>query len=234
MKLFLRRVKNSVPLEKKTFSFLITTVKKEKEKCPRYIVFCTSIKTCGELFSMFRMELKDDIQYLHMYHSKTPDPVKETIKLEMNNPNGNVRILIATSAAGMDVNFSNLNQVINYGPPKDMDSFVQQIGRAGRDTSSIAMALLVYNGRQCRKLDIDMKLYINNDGKCRREILLRLYNAMPNNERYGHAFCDICAKDCKCDNDDCDRFDHPYDFHVDDDDETSSKSDTQSELNSDF
>lgn len=60
---------------------------------------------------MFRMELKDDIQYLHMYHSKTPDPVKETIKLEMNNinPNGKLRILIATSAAGMGVNFSNLN-----------------------------------------------------------------------------------------------------------------------------
>lgn len=67
---------------------------------------------------MFRMELKDDIQYLHMYHSKTPDPVKETIKLEMNNPNGKLRILIATSAAGMGVNFSNLNQVINYGPQK--------------------------------------------------------------------------------------------------------------------
>lgn len=77
---------------------------------------------------MFRMELKDDIQYVHMYHSKTLDPVKETIKLEMNNPNGKLRILIATSAAGMGVNFSNLNQVINYGPPKDMDSFVQQIG----------------------------------------------------------------------------------------------------------
>lgn len=76
--------------------------------------------------------------------------MKETIKLEMNNPNGKLRILIATSAAGMGVNFSNLNQVINYRPPKDIDSFVQQIGRAGRDTATIAMALLVYNGRQCR------------------------------------------------------------------------------------
>lgn len=108
VKLFVRKVKSSVPLGK-TFSLLITSVKKEKEKCPRYIIFCTctSIKTCGELFSMFRIKLKDDIQYLHMYHSKTPDPVKETIKLEMNNGNGKLRILIATSAAGMGVNFSN-------------------------------------------------------------------------------------------------------------------------------
>lgn len=49
VKLFVRKVKSSVPLGK-TFSFLITSVKKEKEKCPRYIIFCTSIKTCGELF----------------------------------------------------------------------------------------------------------------------------------------------------------------------------------------
>lgn len=117
-----------------------------------------------------------------------------------------------------------------------MDSFVQQIGGAGRDTPTTAMALLVYNGRQCRNLDEDMKLYINNDSKCRREILLRSYNATPNNERYGHACCDICAKDCKCDKGDCNSFDHPYDFHVDnDDDETSSsESDTQSELSSDY
>lgn len=49
VKLFVRKVKSSVPLGK-TFSFLITSVKKEKEKCPRYIILCTSIKTCGELF----------------------------------------------------------------------------------------------------------------------------------------------------------------------------------------
>lgn len=112
-----------------------------------------------------------------------------------------------------------------------MDSFVQQIGKAGRYTSTTAMALLVYNGRKCRNLDEDMKLYINNDSNCRREILLRSYNATPNN-----ACCDICAKDCKCDKGDCSSFDHPYDFHVDnDDDETSSsESDTQSELSSDY
>lgn len=47
---------------------------------------------------------------------------------------------------------------------------------------------------------------------------------------------DICAKDYKCDKGDCNSFDHPYDFHVDnDDDETSSsESDTQSELSSDY
>lgn len=29
----------------------------------------------------------------------------------------------------------NLNNVIHYGVPHDLDTFVQQIGRAGRDTS---------------------------------------------------------------------------------------------------
>lgn len=68
-----------------------------------------------------------------------------------------------------------------------------------------------------------MKLYINNDSKCCREILLRLYNVMFNNECYGYVCCDICVKDCvkdcKCGKGDCNSFDYLYDFYVDDVDE---------------
>lgn len=97
------------------------------------------------------------------------------------------------------------------------------------------MVLLVYNGRQCRNLDEDMKLYINNDSKCCREILLRLYNVMFNNECYGYVCCDICVKDCKCDKGDCNSFDYLYDFYVDDVDEIFSfESDIQFEFSSDY
>lgn len=64
-----------------------------------------------------------------------------------------------------------------------------------------------------------MKLYINNDSNCCREILLRLYNVMFNNECYGYVCCDICVKDCKCDKGDCNSFDYLYDFYVDNDDD---------------
>lgn len=89
--------------------------------------------------------------------------------------------------------------VINYGPPKDMDSFVQQFGRAGRDGGQ-ATALLLYNAKQCRNIDSDMKEYISNISECRRDKLLSFYNATSSPNISKHACCDICAKTCSCDN----------------------------------
>ena len=88
----------------------------------------------------------------------------------MQDANGKIRVLIATSAAGMVVNFQAVNNVIHFSPPKDMDSFVQQLGIAGRDGSQTAMALLLFNSRHCRNLDDDMKKYISNEDSCRRQV----------------------------------------------------------------
>uniref|UniRef100_K1QIZ9 Scavenger receptor class F member 2 n=1 Tax=Magallana gigas TaxID=29159 RepID=K1QIZ9_MAGGI len=90
------------------------------------------------------MKLGHIIKHVDMFHSQSPDTVKEKIKEDMSVESGNIRVLVATSAAGMGVNFRSVKYVINYGPPKDMDGFVQQFGRAGRD-GGVAMALLLFN-----------------------------------------------------------------------------------------
>lgn len=82
----------------------------------------------------------------------------------------------------MGVNFKAMKYVINYGPPRDMDGFVQQFGRAGRD-GGVAMAILLFNGKQCRKLDEDMKTYVLNEETCRREIILSAYKSNPSPKR---------------------------------------------------
>ena len=96
----------------------------------------------------------------------------------MNRMETFIRILIATStiAAGMGVNFKGVYNVMNYGPPKDMDSFVQEFGRAGRDGKT-SMALLLFHGKQCENLDNDMKTYVTNTDQCRRKCLLSAYNS---------------------------------------------------------
>ena len=40
---------------------------------------------------------------------------------------------IATTALGMGVDIKGLHWIINYGPPSDIESYVQELGRAGRD-----------------------------------------------------------------------------------------------------
>ena len=156
IKLFVHKFKSTVSLCE-TFYFLIHLIKQEKELCERFLIFCPSIKTCSEIFSALRMELGQLIKHVDMFHSQSPDTIKEKIKEDMRVENGNIRVLVATSAAGMGVNFKAIKYVINYGPPRDMDGFVQQFGRAGRD-EGVAMAVLLFNGKQCRKLDEEMKI----------------------------------------------------------------------------
>ena len=38
-----------------------------------------------------------------------------------------------TNAFDMVINFPDVRMVINYGPPRDMVEFIQEIGRSGRD-----------------------------------------------------------------------------------------------------
>ena len=142
--LFVQELKSSIQPEDALF-FLTQLLKEKKEKCDRFLVFCTSIKTCSDLYTMFSIDVSDSdcIKYVQMYHSKTPDDVKDLIKEDMSKDDGTIRILIATSAAGMWVNYHNLHNVIHFGAPRDMDSYVQQYGRAGRDGIN-SMALLLY------------------------------------------------------------------------------------------
>lgn len=99
-------------------------------ECPRHIIFCPSIKLCAKVYFAFKASLNECINYIEYFHS---DQVKDAIREDMENKDGHIRVLIATSAAGMGVNYKNVNNIIHYGPPKDLDGFVQQLGRAGRD-----------------------------------------------------------------------------------------------------
>lgn len=208
IKLFVQKFKSTRPLSE-TLKFLLDGVLEKKELFDRYIIFCPSIKLCSEVYTMFRLEVNSCIDHINMYHSKTTDAVKETLREDMSKENGKIRILIATSAAGMGVNFKDVQNVINFGPPKDMDTFVQQFGRAGRD-GSMAMAILLYNGRQCKDLDSDMKEYVTNTEECRRKSVLSAYNAKPREERIKHLCCDICSISCNCASENCSKYAHPY------------------------
>ena len=102
-----------------------------------------------------------------MYHSGTSHKIQQHLLSSLKDPQGSVRIVIATSALGMGVDFKGLHRVINYGPPNDIESYVQAFGRAGRDGAH-SEALLLFHGLQLRLCEPEMLDFVKST-TCRRE-----------------------------------------------------------------
>ena len=65
------------------------------------------------------------------YHAgMTPAARRRVQKAFMS---GQLRVVVATVAFGMGVDKSDVRGIIHYSIPKSFESYVQEIGRAGRD-----------------------------------------------------------------------------------------------------
>ena len=175
-----------------TFSWIIEDLKKHLQACPKTIIFCTSFKECGEVYDTFSDIMPDTFTtYYAMYHSKTPERIKEQVLSDIVT-NGNIRVVIATSALGMGINIPDIQRITHYGAPQDIESYVQAVGRDGRNGCDV-LAILYYQNYHLRHCDEKMGAYIKNNRLCRRFEVLKYFNEMRKESSLVlHCCCDIC------------------------------------------
>ncbi len=133
-----------------------------------------------------------------MLHSCTHDENKRTICHSFQNETSGIRVLVATITFGMGVNCKGVCRIIHFGPSKNIESYIQESGRAVRDGKQ-SVAHIIYHGLLLNHVGKDIKLYVNTTD-CRCKLLLSQFDnfSQVRFPKQLHLCCDNCSIKCKC------------------------------------
>ena len=183
------------PIDRK--KFLLDYLNEHKDVSG--IIYCLSRKNVDNLYD----ELTKQGYSVSKYHGGMTDRLRE--ENQNNFVFDKTSIMVATNAFGMGIDKSNIRYVVHYNMPKDLESYYQEAGRAGRDGSN-AECILLFNRSdivsnkflieqtgsnstkivEYQKLN-DMVDYCNTD-KCLRKYILEYFG-----EKTDYDNCNNCS-----------------------------------------
>lgn len=204
---------NSNSSLEETFAPLVEEFRQKRKGMDRTIIFCRTYDQCSRIYMFLAhrlgKEMTDPVgvcrdlpqfRMLDMFTACTHPTIKNCILQSLPDPDSVLRIIVATIAFGMGLDCPNIRRVIHWGPSADVESYLQETGRAGRDGLS-ATAILYFSNVDLGQIENDsIKEYCRNKTSCRRHMLLKDFDDPAEHISTGSLCrcCDVCELKCVC------------------------------------
>ncbi|XP_064079381.1 uncharacterized protein LOC135196437 [Macrobrachium nipponense] len=143
--------------------------------CYSIIIYCTRRDECERVATLIRTQLmqpsKIDVKKnmkrvralsydAEAYHAGLSSYRRQQVQKQFMS--GKLRIVVATVAFGMGIDKPDVRGIIHFNMPKNIESYVQEIGRAGRD-GEVAHCHLFLDARDGRDIqELKRHIYANS------------------------------------------------------------------------